>query len=1518
MKSKKTIATIIRVLKKVFFWSATAIVSLALCSILLLQAPWVQNAIKDKVLAVLYEKSGQNIHVKNIQVKWFDQVFLKGLQIDDYKGNVLLSASGVEVNYNISNLLTKNHLYLDDAYILNGELNLVKYDDTLAVNIAEFVNGIKSLKGDNQTVDSLKQPLKITISQVELEHFQVGYDNFQKERLEEKYLDLAHFNFIINQAGFDQFEVKKDTITTMVSYLIGEEEYTRFPVREFKSNFRLTNKEIALENLFLKTPNSVLGDTLLFSFDSFQDLNQFATLVRLNINLNEAKIDQYDLSYFSALPREHRMIVGEADILGTIPDLSIRRFSIKYNDHSTLKGGIDFIGLPKIDEAFIDANISSGALYPEDFAEYIGEFKSNLLSLGAVRFSGSFLGFINDFVANANFDTEKGRVYSDINLKFPEGFADAKYSGRLVLDDFHAGDFIDNSEVFQRVNLDGEIDGQGFGIDNASFQLNADITNTGIFGYDYEYIKADGEFAASYFRGSLLVDDPHCKINGEGTLNLGIIPEEIEVRGTVDQLDFKPLGFSEKEISLKTTVFSNFTGLNIDSLVGKIQFDSTFISYEDKSILFDTISLAAERNNTSRFVDIDLKEAHLRLEGNFYFSQLVSDADLIAREFAAYFEPELEQRVSIYKQLKDTRDYEVNMTLEYKDLNPYINFLTEDLVLSKNGLVEGTYYQRKNATLFLYTKIDSVKFRGVTYYDNTIDINASKDMDSLGVIANIYLNSERQQWIQIPETKNMSIEATWFNNDITLQGHVEQPQNNSSALVNAEMKLLKDKILFNFKPSNMVAFGDRWFFNPFNKIEIGKESILIDRLELYNGEQSVSLKGIYSSGNETNLLLNFKQFDLVSISPITPIALNGILTSEVRLNKSEKDSTFQLLTEIDLKDLIVDDLLVGNINGSSDWVKGLQAISMDLVVQREAIRTITMEGYYYPFRSEDQLEVAVEFDQANVKLFEPLFRSLFSNIEGSASGSVSIGGNLSYPILNGYSRVENGKFRFDYLGTTYSYNGDINFNNESILLNRMQIRDRDGDMALLNGNINHKGFRNFSIDLDISANNFLFLNTSSTDNDLYYGSAKGTGDIKVSGPVTDLLIKAKATTEAGTKISIPLEDNADVDQKDYISFIDLTDTSGVEVTEEQVRNSISGITLDFDLDITNRAYLELIRDIRTGDIIKGRGVGNLNMKLDTQGEFQLFGEITISEGGYNFTIPNFINKEFSISSGSTISWFGDPYQGILDLKAVYRQMASLSDYTSATDPDAASRHQRLPYLVILDLTGEMLSPQIDFDIRVDESSAQLQVADQVALSDINNNEQELKRQVFSLLILKKFSVKDGFSIGGGSVGSSLSEFVSNQFSYFISQVDENLEVDIDLSSFTDANAFNTFQLRLAYTFLGGRLRVSGGGLVAQNSPSATSENFFGDWSVRYMLTKDGHLRIKAFSQTKQGNGSAVGSNNSANFFRETGMSFQYVNSFNEFSDLLKKSRDKAIEEKNAESKQPPVEQKDSVSVSTRI
>jgi hypothetical protein len=168
----------------------------------------------------------------------------------------------------------------------------------------------------------------------------------------------------------------------------------------------------------------------------------------------------------------------------------------------------------------------------------------------------------------------------------------------------------------------------------------------------------------------------------------------------------------------------------------------------------------------------------------------------------------------------------------------------------------------------------------------------------------------------------------------------------------------------------------------------------------------------------------------------------------------------------------------------------------------------------------------------------------------------------------------------------------------------------------------------------------------------------------------------------------------------------------------------------------------------------------------------------------------------------------------------------------------------------------------------------------------------MKRQVFSLIILRRFSPINSFNVGTNSIGSSVSEFVSNQLSYWISQVDENLEIDIDLASL-DNDAYNTFQLRLAYTFLDGRLRVSRDGGVTSTTTRNELGAIMGDWTLEYLLTPDGKLRAKMYSRTSV---NSLTQNISNQTNTKAGFSLQYIRSFNNFKDLMQDVRVKNREE----------------------
>src|SRR5690606_29049178 len=108
---------------------------------------------------------------------------------------------------------------------------------------------------------------------------------------------------------------------------------------------------------------------------------------------------------------------------------------------------------------------------------------------------------------------------------------------------------------------------------------------------------------------------------------------------------------------------------------------------------------------------------------------------------------------------------------------------------------------------------------------------------------------------------------------------------------------------------------------------------------------------------------------------------------------------------------------------------------------------------------------------------------------------------------------------------------------------QLNLYDANRNKAVLNGGVFHDGFKNFIIDLRAQLNNFEVLNTSASNNELYYGNAFVTGRLNILGAVNNLHFDARATTNKGTRIFIPIKNTAGVQQEAYINFVNFKDST---------------------------------------------------------------------------------------------------------------------------------------------------------------------------------------------------------------------------------------------------------------------------------------------------------------------------------------------------------------------------------------
>jgi hypothetical protein len=577
--------------------------------------------------------------------------------------------------------------------------------------------------------------------------------------------------------------------------------------------------------------------------------------------------------------------------------------------------------------------------------------------------------------------------------------------------------------------------------------------------------------------------------------------------------------------------------------------------------------------------------------------------------------------------------------------------------------------------------------------------------------------------------------------------------------------------------------------------------------------------------------------------------------------------------------------LIGNIAGNGIFDNEKQLLNLDYSLERLNNKILTIKGIYDPKNPEKSLDLLATLNQTNLQILEPFVKGVFSKMGGTANGNLNITGKLSHPIIEGAIDIKKGSLFFDYLKSTLNFEDKITFEPDEIRAKSLRLTDDEGNKGTLKGSIFYDGDKSFNVQLLADVNKFKILNTTRKDNDMYYGTAYTTGTLKLGGTFDNLSINADLKSDSKTRLFLPFDKAQDAGNQNDIEFLSvILKKDSVTKKQELSKVSNSGIKMDMNFELTPDAYGEVQFDKQTGDIMRANGSGKINLKLDTRGGFDMTGDYNIERGDYTFTFQNILNKKFNITKGSKISWSGNPYEAVVDIKAVYTQnlsyLGAVIDTNSRGNQfkNQAEYTRRYPVDISINLKDRLLQPTISFDMKMRDYPQNTYFNEGVTAFEnrIKSDEQELNRQVSNVLLLNSMLPQNAGAFANINLVSSLSELLSNQLSNAISQIDPNLNVDLSTTGTSlNQDLINNLQLRLSYNF-NDRFRITRSGGFTNATSQANAQSLIGDWALEWFVTRDGSLRLKTFNRNLQTT-LGIGALNNIN---QTGASILYTKSFN--------------------------------------
>jgi hypothetical protein len=218
------------------------------------------------------------------------------------------------------------------------------------------------------------------------------------------------------------------------------------------------------------------------------------------------------------------------------------------------------------------------------------------------------------------------------------------------------------------------------------------------------------------------------------------------------------------------------------------------------------------------------------------------------------------------------------------------------------------------------------------------------------------------------------------------------------------------------------------------------------------------------------------------------------------------------------------------------------------------------------------------------------------------------------------------------------------------------LRDRYNHTATVRGTIQHKAFQSMVFDIvaEVDKEPMELLNTTYNDNQQFYGRARGTGSFILIGPLNDLFmqINGRASEQDSSYITLPPSKTR---ESGAASFL-VEKKYGTEQEDIAYTGAATNITYEVNLAANPMVNVEVILDDLTGDVIRGRGTGNIELRAGTVEPLSIRGRYAIQEGSYLFTFQSFFKKPFVLrkNGNNYIEWTGDPYAATIRFEAGYQ------------------------------------------------------------------------------------------------------------------------------------------------------------------------------------------------------------------------------------------------------------------------
>ncbi|MDY8138437.1 translocation/assembly module TamB domain-containing protein [Aquimarina sp. 2201CG5-10] len=1434
---------------------------------ILFSIPGVQTFFGKRITNYLNDEYGVDVAIKRIGLTYSGNVNLKEVLVKDHHKDTLLYAGSIETSILNLRKISKGNPELGTVSIDHLTFDMKMYKGEKSDNLMTFIR-----KFDTGQKESSGKKFVLTTRNIAMTNSQFSF-------IDE---NLNNPNVVI----YDDLTLDAESLV-----VDGDDIYVNIDALSFKDQrglnvsrlqtcFAITPTTMKFQELVIETKDSKIEGEVLFSYKP-GGLDDFENKVNITADFSQAKISTNDLiPFYREFGRNQDIILSNTLVKGTLNDFKVINSDIRGLDRSIIKGDIRIRNALKDPTEFkLDGTFENLTTNYYDLINLLPRvlgtsLPKELYQFGSVKAIGNVIVTPNDVDVDMDLFSQLGKINAFVLLGELEGTKKPTYNGTVISYDFNIGQLL-GKESLGNAAFDIQVDGNGFTLKDLDTKIEGYITKLEFNGYNYTNLTVIGNLKDPVFDGKLTIYDPNVQFAFNGVADLSEEINNYDFVAKVDHIDFNKLKlFTRDDISVfNGDVIMNMKGTGINDLFGTISFEKTLYKNQNASYYFEdfdiTSSFDDEGVRTITMNSPDIIDGNVK--GVFRFENVY---DLFRNSIGSLytnFEP---------TEITDNEFMEFNFNI----YNKIVDVFFPDIQFAPNTFIKGKV--ESNDSEFKLT----FKSPAINAFGNYMD-NVDIQVDNKNPLFNTYIavDSIDTEYYDVSKFSliNVTLKDTLFmrsefkggkNNvdDYNLEFYHTINEDNNSVVgfrksdfkfkgytwrTNQEKSKAKNKIIFD---------------NDFQNIDI--QSIILN----HKGEE-ISVNGKMIGKDYKDIKATFKDVDLNKITPyIEGLRLDGKVDGDLAILQ-DKGAYFPSSTIV-INDLAINSNPMGELRLNASGNETLTQYKINTrLLNNDNIKTLSAIGTIDVSDTSSQLDIDVDLEKLNMIGFSDLGGIVISDIRGYVSGNAKISGSYNNPSMDGELRLQKAGLKVPYL------NVDLDFEeNAKVLLDKQRFNfdyfnitdTKYNTNGILGGYIAHQRFSKWELGLELLAQDrLLVLDTKEEEESLYYGTAFISGEATIKGPTDELVIDVMAETKEGTVFKIPLNETESLGDNSFIHFFSPEEKQARLEGKEIVLDEIKGLELNFDLDVNNNALVEIVVDKKTGSSLKGRGAGILRIEINTNGKFNMWGDFVAYEGSYNFRYGALLEKVFSVKTGGTINWDGSPTRAVLDLSAVYKTEAN-----PAILLDNAAVNRKIPVEVVVDLQGELIQPNLNFNINFPNVSSVVKSELEYKLNDQSTKE----LQALSLVSQGQFY--SGNLNANNITGSLVAERASSLVSDIFSDEDDKFKVGLNyVQGYRTPDQENADEFGLTVsTQINNRILINGS--VGVPVGGVSESVVVGDVEVEYLFNEDGSLRGKIFNRQNeiQYIGEAQG--------YKQGLGISYSVDFDNFKELKEKIFKKKVKD----------------------